>query len=371
MRLNRPLGAVKVASVTALAAAACAMWALPAGAATAAPSSVVKHATTTVVSVPKTGYTHTNIKLSATEKGTGGNPTGTVTFWLGTRKLCHGSLYRRTTSCSAQFTNPGTKTITAKYSGNALHKPSSGTAVIKVTNKPSGGGGPIGTTTTVTNPSADVYSYVKAGGSTNVTATVAPNSGSSVPTGTVAFTLVDYPGPGTPPASLECTTKLAAGTASCQVTAPPNSYGFVLYEATYTPTAGSEWTGSNSLQPGVDHKLVTWDITKTALTSSPATATENDAVTLTADVTDQGNDSLASAFSAKPDLVTFSIGGVAIPGCANIAVTDVETPPVNPDNIATCSYTPAASGTVTITASYSGDDYALPSTGTETLTVNP
>ena len=366
MRLNRPLGAVKVASVTALAAAACTMWALPAGAATA---SVVKHATTTVVSAPKSGYTHTNIKLSATEKGTGGNPTGTVTFWLGTRKLCHGSLYRRTTSCSAQFTNPGTKTITAKYSGNALHKPSSGTALIKVTNKPSGGGGPIATTTTVTNPSADVYSYVHAGGSTNVTATVAPTSGSSVPTGTVAFTLVDYPGPGTPPASLECTTKLAAGKASCLVTAPPNSYGFVLYEATYTPTAGSEWTGSNSLQPGVDHKLVTWDITKTTLTSNPATATANAAVKLTADVTDQGADSLASAFSATPDLVTFSIGGVAIPGCANIAVADTETPPIDPDNIATCTYTPTAS--VTITASYSGDDYALPSSGTEALTVNP
>ena len=365
MRLNRPLGVAKVASVTALAGAACAMGILPASAASA---SVTRHATTTVVSVPKTGYTHTNITLSATEKGTGGNPTGTVTFWLGTRKLCHGSLYRRATSCKAQFTNPGTKTITGKYSGNAMHKPSSGTATIKISNKPSGGGS-IGTTTTVTNPSADVYSYVHAGGSTNVTATVAPTSGNSVPTGTVAFTLVDYPGPGAPPASLECTTTLAAGKASCQVTAPPNGYGFVLYEAIYTPTAGSEWTGSNSLQPGVDHKLVTWDITKTTLTS-PA-ATENEAVTLTADVTDQGADSLASAFSATPDLVTFSIGGVAIPGCANIAVTDTELPPVDPDNIATCSYTPTTPGTVTITASYSGDDYALPSSGTETLTVNP
>ena len=365
MRFNRPLAAVKVASVTALAGAVCAMWALPAGAATAA---VTKFATTTVVSVPATGFTHTNITLAATEKGPGGNPTGTVTFWLGTRKLCHGTLSKRKTSCQAQFTNPGTKTITAKYSGNAMHKPSSGTGTIKVTNKPSGGGS-IGTTTTVTNPSADAYSYVHAGDSTNVTATVAPNSGSSVPTGTVAFTLVDYPGPGTPPASLECTTTLAAGKASCQVTAPANSYGFVLYEATYTPTKGSEWTGSNSFQAGVDHKLVTWDITKTAVTSP--TATENDAVTLTADVTDQGNDSLASAFSAKPDLVTFSIGGVAIPGCANIAVTDVETPPVDPDNIATCSYTPTAPGPVTITATYSGDDYALPSSGQETLTVSP
>jgi len=366
MRFNRPLAAVKVASVAALAGAACAMWALPAGAATAATS---KYATTTVVSVPATGYTHTNIKLSATEKGPGGNPTGTVTFWLGTRKLCHGTLSKRKTSCKAQFTNPGSKTITAKYSGNAMHKPSSGTGTIKVSNKPATGG-KIATTTTVTNPSANAYTYVHAGGSVTLTATVTPNSGASVPTGSVAFTVIEYPGPGTPPASLECTATLAGGKAACNVTAPANSYGFVLYEGVYTPTAGSEWTGSNSFQAGVDHKLVTWDITQTALTS-PA-ATENDPVTLTATVTDQGLDSLASAFSEAPDLVTFSINGVAIPGCANRAVTDTSAPDNNgPDNVATCSYTPTSTTPVTITASYSGDDYALPSSGTETITASP
>ena len=112
MRLNRPPVVVKAASVAALAAAACAMSALPAGAATAAP--VVKYATTTVVSAPKTGFTHTNITLSATEKGKGGNPTGTVTFWSGTRKLCHGSLKARKTSCVAQFVDPATKTVVAE-----------------------------------------------------------------------------------------------------------------------------------------------------------------------------------------------------------------------------------------------------------------
>ena len=366
-------GVVRALSVTAAAVAVSAMGALPAMASTA---HATKYATTTVVSVPKTGYTHTNITLSATEKGRGGNPTGTVTFWSGTRKLCHGSLKARKTSCEAQFVDPATKTVVAKYSGNAHHKASSGTATIKITNKPTtGGGGPIATTTTVTAPAANVYSYVHAGQSFTVTATVTSNTGDSVPTGTVAFTLVDYPGPGTPPAALECTGANAAtlvdGNASCKVTTAVGDYGFVLYEATYTPTAGSEWTGSNSLQPGVDHKLVTWDITSTALTSNPATATEGDPVTLTADVTDQGNDALASAFSATPDLVTFSIGGVDIPGCINVPVTDTEAPPVDPDNIATCSYTPATSGQVTITAAYSGDDYALPSSGTETLTVNP
>ena len=90
-------------------------------------------------------------------------------------------------------------------------------------------------------------------------------------------------------------------------------------------------------------------------------------MTLTADVTDEPLDALASAASVKPDQVTFSIGGVAIPGCANVDVTD---PSNGPDNIATCTYTPTTSGQVAIEAAYSGDDYALPSTDTETLTVN-
>ena len=374
MRLNRPPVVVKAASVAALAAAACAMSALPAGAASAAP--VVKYATTTVVSAPKTGYTHTNITLSATEKGKGGNPTGTVTFWSGTRKLCHGSLKARKTSCKAQFVDPGTKTVVAKYAGNAQHKASSGTATIQIKVKTSGGGGggggSIATTTTVTSPAPtppNGYSYVHAGDAFTLEATVAPTTGGSAPTGTVSFTV--YRDPGTVPPNMECTATLTAadnGKASCNVQTEADTWGFLLYEATFTPTAGSEWTGSNSGQ-AVDHKLVTWDITSTLETFNPTTATVGKPVTLTADVTDQPLDSLASAFSVKPDQVTFSIGGNPISAdCTNVAVTD---PTAGPANIATCTYTPTASGSVTITAAYSGDDYALPSSDQETLTVNP
>ncbi len=382
MRLNRPpdvasnpesaggpragAGVVRALSVTAAAVALCAMGALPALASSA---HATKHSSKTTVSIPKTAFTHTKVKLSATVTG-GKTPTGTVTFWFGTKKLCHGTLSAGKTSCGYKFASPSTKKITAKYSGSSTHKTSSGTATIKVTNKPSGGGGPTATTTTVTAPSANAYSYVNAGQSFTVKATVAANNG-SVPTGTVAFTLVNYPGPGTPPPALECTATLTAadnGNAACTVTTAVPDYGFVLYEATYTPTGGSNWTGSNSLQPGVDHKLVTWDITSTLETFNPTTATAGDKVIITADVTDQGLDALASAFPAEPDTVTFSIGGVAISGCTNVAVTDKSN---GPENLATCSYTPATSGSVKIEAAYSGDDYALPSTDTETLTVNP
>jgi|HubBroStandDraft_2_1064218.scaffolds.fasta_scaffold04012_2 hypothetical protein len=389
MRLNRPpdvasnpesagghragAGVVRALSVTAAAVAMCAAGALPALASTA---HTTKFATTTVASAPKTGFTHTNITLSATEKGKGGNPTGTVTFWSGTRKLCHGSLKARKTSCKAQFVDPGTKTVVAKYAGNAQHKASSGTATIQIKVKTSGGGGggggSIATTTTVTSPAPtppNGYSYVHAGDAFTLEATVAPTTGGSAPTGTVSFTV--YRDPGTVPPNMECTATLTAadnGKASCNVQTEADTWGFLLYEATFTPTAGSEWTGSNSGQ-AVDHKLVTWDITSTLETFNPTTATVGKPVTLTADVTDQPLDSLASAFSVKPDQVTFSIGGNPISAdCTNVAVTD---PTAGPANIATCTYTPTASGSVTITAAYSGDDYALPSSDQETLTVNP
>jgi hypothetical protein len=222
--------------------------------------------------------------------------------------------------------------------------------------------GSVATTTTVTAPSNAAYSYVNAGKAFTLTATVAGSDGST-PTGTVAFTAVDDPDP--VPPNMECSAPVVDGTASCNVQTEPDTWGFLLYQATYTPTADSEWTTSNSAGTG-DHKLVTWDITTTDLTFNPASATVGKAVTLTADVTDEPLDNLSAAASVKPDLVTFSIGGVAIPGCANVAVAD---PSKGPANIATCTYTPAKTGSVAIEAAYSGDDYALPSTDTETLTV--
>jgi hypothetical protein len=204
---------------------------------------------------------------------------------------------------------------------------------------------------------------VNAGQAFTLSATVTAADDSD-PTGTVAFTAVDDPDP--VPPNMECTATVEDGVASCNVQTEPETWGFLLYEATFTPTTGSEWTTSNSANTG-DHKLVTWDITSTLLTFSPKTATTGSPVTLTADVTDEPMDNLSGAASVKPDLVTFSIGGVTIPGCAGVAVTD---PSDGPDNIATCTYTPTAPGPVAIEAAYSGDDYALPSTDTETLTVN-
>jgi Bacterial Ig-like domain (group 3) len=219
--------------------------------------------------------------------------------------------------------------------------------------------GTAATTTTVTTPANDVYDHADAGVPVPLTATVTSNTGGAVPTGTVTF----VPQNVTPYAAIECTATLnAEGTGTCSVTPPTGTWGFILYEATYSGDA----TYAPSTSTG-EHKVVTWDITTTALTFSPSPATVGKPATLTATVMDQPKDDLAGA-GGGADQVTFSIGGTAIPGCSDVNVTD---PSDGPDNVATCTYTPTATGSVSIKAAYLGDDYALPSSATETLTVDP
>lgn len=374
MRLKRPRGAarntvpaaatgglrgfrpgavtVRAVAVTAAATAACAMWAAPAGAA-------VRHASTTSVSVkPTTAYVDTKVKLSASIKSTGKTPTGTVTFWFGTRKLCVGHLSKGSTSCSAKFFTAATKTVKGAYSGDSSHKASSGTAKVKIINKPTTPPPPPGmyaTTTTITSPA--YISTEPAGTAFTVTATVASVGGGAVPTGTVSFAPTNL-GDGPMPGYLVCNATLVDGTGSCTVDPPVGTWGFVLYEATYSGDA----THAGSVSTG-EHKLITPDVTETALTF-PSPATEGDPVTLTATVTDEPGDSLADAYGG-PDQVTFLVNGTAV--CSDVNVTD---PSDGPDNVATCSYTPTTTGTVTVEANYLGDEYAAPSSsGPESLTV--
>jgi hypothetical protein len=219
--------------------------------------------------------------------------------------------------------------------------------------------GTAATTTTVTTPANGVYDHADAGVPVPLTATVTSNAGGAVPTGTVTF----VPQNVTPYAAIECTATLnAEGTGTCSVTPPTGSWGFILYEATYSGDA----TYAPSTSTG-EHKVVTWDITATTLTFSPSPATEGKPDTLTATVTDQPKDALADA-GGGADQVTFTANGAAIPGCSDVNVTDTSD---GPDNVATCAYTPTTAGSVSIKAAYLGDDYALPSSATETLTVNP
>jgi hypothetical protein len=72
------------------------------------------------------------VKLSATVTSSGKTPTGTVTFWFGTRKLCTAKLSKGNTSCKALFYSASKKKITAKYSGDSTHDTSSGTVTVTI-----------------------------------------------------------------------------------------------------------------------------------------------------------------------------------------------------------------------------------------------
>jgi Bacterial Ig-like domain (group 3) len=352
-------GVVRLASVTGLAAAACALFAAPAGAATAAAHAAKAPSKISVYIRPKTALTGSSVSLSATVTSSGQTPTGTVRFGSGGTPLCRARLSKGSATCSTKFTKAGVYRVRATYSGDATHAGVWGTARVSI--KSPLPPGVSATTTTITSPA--YISSEPAGTPFTVTATVKSADG-SVPTGTVSFAPNNL-GPGPMPGYLECNATLVNGTGSCIVDPPVGTWGFVLYTARYSgdPThAASKSSG--------EHKLITLDVTKTALTFNPSPATEGAQVTLTATVTDEPKDALASAFGG-PDLVTFSVGGVAIPGCTNVAVSD---PSNGPDNVATCTYTPTTTGPLSVTAAYlgngpGGDVYAAPSADTETLTV--
>jgi large repetitive protein len=97
-----------------------------------APSTPKHSSKTTATASPKTAKTRQDVKFSATVTSSGKAPTGTVTFWFGTRKLCTANVSDGKASCSAKFYHASKKTVTAKYSGDSTHDASSGTATVTI-----------------------------------------------------------------------------------------------------------------------------------------------------------------------------------------------------------------------------------------------
>jgi Bacterial Ig-like domain (group 3) len=351
-------GVVRALSVTAAAAAVCAMGALPAMASSA---HTTKLSSRTIVSAPKTAYTHTEVKLSVHVKGRGRTATGSVTFWLGTKKLCRATLSNSNGSCDYKFANPATKTITGKYSGDSRHTASSGTATIKVTNKPATG--KFATTTTLNNPPLNAPVTAQAGTEVTLQATVT-SSGGGVPTGTVTFVPTNL---GPPPfaTNITCSAALVAGVAKCDVDPPVGTWGFILYQAQYS---GDATHAASETVAGAEYKLITPDPTSTTV-EGPATAAAG-SVTITADVVPNtyGGPTyniLAGYSETGGDLVQFTVNGAV--ACAASALQWNATTDVN---YATCADTLGA-GTYNVVATYSGDEYTNASTSEAfTLTVS-
>jgi Bacterial Ig-like domain (group 3) len=340
--------AVRLVSVTAVATATCALWALPAGAATQA---VKRHLTTTIVSAsPARAWVGTPVKLSAKVRSSGKVPVGTVTFrWAG-RTLCVGHLSRGSASCHAIFHAPGSYLIRGFYSGDATHRASVGATREAVRRSP--------TTTVITNASPG---NVEVGKTFVFHVVVTSLAGTAPASGTIVVAPVSPSPPGLPPADT-CTHLVTGGTGTCTIRPP--AYGIVYYKARYA--GNSAHTGSTSAGT---FKLEVQNVTKTSVTAPSKTA---GSITLNAAVFAMGaNITQAAGFTGT---VTFDLSttpttpgapGNPVTGCANLPLTSFDS--MTGNNNVMCAnnaqLNALAKGTIVyITAVFSGDPVNVPST---------
>jgi hypothetical protein len=340
MRLNRHrfgASAVRLLSVTAAAATVCALWA---GTASAATASVAKHSTKTAISVPKTAYDLSAVRLSASVSSSGGGRArGTVTFKWGSHKLCSGRLARGKAHCLVGFIGPGTVAVRAYYGGNATHQASvSGRVFLHLLRAP--------TVTKITNAQG---ATVDSGGAFTFHVTVSAPAGVLPPDGTVVVA------PTSPKdltfAQYGCDAPVTAGKGSCTI--HPPAYGLVTYAATYKGNIG--WRGSTYAGP---YDLFVQNVTTTTIAATSATAGD---VTLTASVYAMGADIIGT--NGGLGSVTIYIGTTAadvapVTGCAGQLLTTFTGAP-DYDNTFTCTgnkdLNGLAAGTYYISAVYSGD----------------
>jgi hypothetical protein len=185
------------------------------------------------------------------------------------------------------------------------------------------------------------------------TATVAPNTLTTAPTGTVTFTVDGVAG-----------TPVTLSTASPYTAAFNYAFpqsGTHIITATFT-SGDSTYTGSTSASVTVTVAAQGTAATTTTVTANPASFALGASVTFTATVTGTTAGTLTGP-------VTFTTGGTTIGTVAQATIGTGDTA------TATLTVTSAASlgfvaGTDTITASYGGDTYNAKSSGTTTVTVS-
>jgi hypothetical protein len=76
------------------------------------------------------------VTYSSTVRGSGGTPTGTVTFRAGSTLLCSAALSAGSGSCASPDAPVGSDEVSATYSGDAIHAPSSATTSLQVSAPP-------------------------------------------------------------------------------------------------------------------------------------------------------------------------------------------------------------------------------------------
>ena len=279
-----------------------------------------KVATTTALTASATAInTGQSVSFAATVSPQSGSnvPTGTVTFLdgatsLGTAQLnASGVATFSTTSLAA-----GTQLITASYVGDSKDYGSVSPVVSVVVTQ-----GTIASTTTLSASAT----HIATGQSVAFTATVAPQAGSNIPTGTVTFK---------DGSTILGTAKLnGSGIATFSTTGLPT--GTQLITASY----GGDGKDFGSISQVVSVLVTAGSVTTTTtLTASATQVTAGTSVTFTATVAPQ------TGVTAATGTVTFLDG-----------TTRLGTAQLNSNEVATFSTTALGAGTHSITASYAGD----------------
>ena len=254
--------------------------------------------------------------------GTGSTPTGTVAI-SGADSNCTVTLSGGAGSCNVVFNTPGSKTITATYSGDGSHGSSSDNEGHTVTS-------PLpATTTTITDdlPNPSNPGQV-------VSLTVSVIGAGTIPTGTVTITGADNP----------CTITLSGGTGTCTV----------VFSTLGSKTLTANYSGNANYAPSTgtkSHSVVTGQaVSATSITSSvPNPSTPGQAV-----------------------VVTVTVTGAGLPnpsGNVNITGADNNCTLLLAAGTGSCSVVFNTTGHKTLTATYAGDGNYAPSSGTASQTV--
>jgi hypothetical protein len=293
--------------------------------------------TTSVVSSLNPALPGQSVTFTATVAGTGGPPTGTVTFFdggtsLGTSTLNGSGMATVTTSLLAA----GSHAITASYGGDANFNSSSAPQITQVVLRPT-------TTALVSSPNPSTVAQ-----SVTFTATVSSSAGT--PTGSVTF--------------FEGGTSLGTGTLSGGV-ATFSLSSLALGSHSITASYGGDANFSGSTSPTFTHAVVPGKPSTTALISSLNPSVAGQPVTFTAMVSGAGGPPTGTA--------TFLDGATSLGTLPLIA------------GVATFTTSSLAAGTHAITARFDGDtNFAIstsalvsqminakPTTTTLVLSVNP
>jgi hypothetical protein len=258
--------------------------------------------------------------FTATVNGTGGTPTGTVTFNDGSTSIGSGTLSGGKATFSTSGLSVGTHTITAAYGGDGNFNASNSAAITQTVNK----GNSSTTVSSSTNPT--VF-----GQSATFTATVSASSpAAGTPGGTVQF-FIDGSEFGTP-------ITLSGGSA----TTSTSGLGAGTHSVSAIYSGDGDFNASTS---SAITQTVNKDASSTNVSSTANPTVFGQSTTFTATVTSGG-----PAAGPPTGTVTFNDGGASI-GSGTLS-----------GGSASFSTSGLAVGNHTITVSYGGDGNFTPST---------